>query len=288
MRPRRQRTIAEKVTCSGVGLHGGRPSQLTLHPERTDRGVVFRSCSAGNAVEIPAQARYVVSTDHATTLARGVRRISTVEHLLACLYAMQIDNVVVEVEGDELPVLDGSARDFVRLVDAASPYEQDALCRSLDVGEPIEIVEGERSIHALPAAQLRISYAIDFAHPTIRRQRCEVEVVDAASFAREIAPARTFGFLDEVDALWRSGLARGGSLANTVVLDARGVVNEEGLRFPDEFVRHKVMDLIGDLALVGRPLRAHVIVERGGHALHHQLVRRLVASLPDSEAGPDA
>ncbi|MBW2228824.1 MAG: UDP-3-O-acyl-N-acetylglucosamine deacetylase [Deltaproteobacteria bacterium] len=275
LQPRCQRTIAEKVSCSGVGLHGGHAVQITLRPERPGRGIVFQRRFAGELIEIPAHAECVVSTDHATSIAVGDARIATVEHLLASLYAMQIDNVVVEVDGDELPVLDGSARGFVDLIDEAGAYEQDAVCDVHAVCEPIEIVEGNRRIRIDPAPVLRISYAIDFDHSSIGRQTFEIEALDRAAFERDVAAARTFGFLEDVEALWRVGLARGGSLANTLVLDAEGVVNEEGLRFPDEFVRHKVLDLIGDLALLGMPLCGHVSVERGGHALHQRLVRRL-------------
>jgi UDP-3-O-[3-hydroxymyristoyl] N-acetylglucosamine deacetylase len=295
MAQRWQRTIAEKVACAGVGLHSGHAVEITLHPARPDQGVVFRSRwrnersswpnersrSGSEVVEIPARAEYVVSTDHATTLAVGDCRVATVEHLLACLFALQIDNVTIDVEGDELPALDGSAEGFVRLVEEAGVFEQDSECRTLDVTDPIEIVDGLRRIRIEPAPSLCVSYSIDFAHPAIGRQTFEIDDLDGATFGREIASARTFAFLDEVDALWRAGLARGGSLANTVVLDAEGVVNEEGLRFSDEFVRHKVTDLIGDLALIGRPLRGRVVVERGGHALHQQLVRALVTSISD-------
>jgi UDP-3-O-[3-hydroxymyristoyl] N-acetylglucosamine deacetylase len=280
--PRRQRTIAEKVTCSGVGLHGGHIVHITLRPERAGRGVVFQRRLADRRVEIPARPEAVASTDHATHLAVGDTRVATVEHLLASLYAMQIDNVAVEVEGDELPALDGSARDFVNLVDQAGVYEQDAPCQEFVVSEPIQISEGARWIRIEPSPVLRISYTIDFEHPSIGRQSFEISELDRAVFERELAGARTFGFLEEVDALRRAGLARGASLANTVVLDDRGVVNEEGLRFADEFVRHKVLDLIGDLALLGVPLRGHVRVERGGHALHQRLVGalRLAGSSP--------
>jgi len=175
-----------------------------------------------------------------------------------------------------VPVMDGSALPFIQLLEQAGFYEQDVPRPRLQVARRVEIVQAERRISIEPADHFAISYAIDFAHPAIGRQALEVPRLDAVVFEEEIAPARTFGFLDEVDALWRAGLARGGSLENTVVLDENEVVNPEGLRFPDEFVRHKVLDLIGDLALLGVRIDGHVRVERGGHALHQHLVAALL------------
>ena len=267
-----QRTIAEKVSCHGRGLHGGVPVELTLKPARADTGIRFVRQDAGRRVEIPARPSAVSSTSHATFLAAGDVGVATVEHLLAALYALEIDNVVVELDGPEVPVMDGSARPFLELIERAGVYAQSEPCSRLEVVRPVEVVAGERRISIEPADCFRISYAVDFAHPAIGRQVLEIPCFGPAVFEEEIASARTFGFLAEVDELWRAGLARGGSLENTVVLDDSQVVNPEGLRFPDEFVRHKILDLIGDLALLGVRIEGHVRVERGGHSLHHQLV----------------
>ena len=250
--------------------------QLSLHPARAGSGVVFVRTDLAHPVEIPARPEAVTSTRYATTLGRGDATIGTVEHLLSALYSLGIDNVRIEVDGPEVPVMDGSAASFVFLIRAAGIFDQGAPRRRLRIRRRLEVRDGERVIRVEPSRELRISYSVDYAHPAIGRQRLERLSLDGDSFEREICRARTFGFLHEVEALWRSGLARGGNLDNTVVMDESRVLNRDGLRWPDEFVRHKVLDLIGDLALLGMPLVGHVIVERGGHALHQQLVSRLL------------
>ncbi len=290
-----QRTIAEKVSCTGIGLHSGSPVELTLHPARAGTGVVFERTDVGVPVEVPAASESVTATLNATTLGRAGTSVGTVEHLLAALYGLGIDNVRVEIHGPEIPVMDGSAAPFVFLVRQAGIFEQDAPRRILRVRSPLEIRDGKKRIRIEPARTLRVSYSVDFAHPSIGRQSLNgLELVNG-SFEAELARARTFGFLHEVEALWRAGLARGGSLENTIVLDEVGVMNPEGLRWGDEFVRHKVLDLVGDLALLGMPVQGHVIVERGGHALHQRMVaelaRRAMAwseptSVADSYAEP--
>jgi UDP-3-O-[3-hydroxymyristoyl] N-acetylglucosamine deacetylase len=276
-----QQTIAEKVSCTGIGLHSGAPAQLTLHPARANEGVVFVRTDLGSPVEIPARSSEVSSTALATTLGRGAASVGTVEHLMAALYGLGVDNVRVEVDGPELPVMDGSSAPFVYLLRSAGLFAQRERRRVMRVRRKLEIVEGERAIIIEPARDFRVTYAVDFEHPAIRRQQLTIAPLDAERFEREISAARTFGFLQEVRALWDAGFARGGSLDNTVVLDECKVVNPEGLRWSDEFVRHKVLDLFGDLALLGMPVQGHVKVERGGHALHQQLVAALLAE-PDA------
>jgi UDP-3-O-[3-hydroxymyristoyl] N-acetylglucosamine deacetylase len=284
-----QQTLAERVSCTGTGLHSGASVRLELIPARAGTGIVFVRTDRTHAVEIPARPGGVTSTRLATTLGSGEASVGTVEHLLAALYGLGIDNVRVAVDGPELPVMDGSAASFVYLIRSAGVQVQREPRAVLRVLAPIEVDEGDRRIRIEPARGLRISYAVDFAHPAIGRQELKLDRLDPARFESEIASARTFGFLQEVRALWSAGLGRGGSLHNTVLLDDRRVVNQDGLRWPDEFVRHKVLDLLGDLALLGVAIEGHVKVERGGHALHH----RLVAALLDKprawrlrEAGP--
>jgi UDP-3-O-[3-hydroxymyristoyl] N-acetylglucosamine deacetylase len=276
-----QRTIAEKISCTGIGLHSGAPVQLALHPARANSGVVFVRTDGDRPVEIPARPRAVTSTSYATTLGRNGVGVGTVEHLLSALYSLGIDNVRIEVDGPEVPVMDGSAASFVFLIRAAGTYDQGRPRRRMIVRRPLEVRDGARSIRIEPAPALRISYAVDYAHPAIGRQALKDLEVDDESYERELCRARTFGFLHEVEALWRSGLARGGNLDNTVVLDQTRVLNRDGLRWSDEFVRHKALDLVGDLALLGMPLHGHLIVERGGHALHQQLVAKLLDT-PDA------
>ncbi len=272
----RQRTIAEKISCTGIGLHSGQPVELTLHPARIDSGIRFVRQVRARAVEIPARADAVSATSYATTLGRGAASVGTVEHLMAALYGLGIDNVRIEVGGAEIPIMDGSAASFVFLIRSAGIYEQAAARRVLRIRRPVEVKSGERSIRFEPGRGLSIDCEIDFAHPAIGRQRIDAFDLTAERFEMEISRARTFGFLHEVQALWRAGLARGGSLENSIVLDERKVMNPEGLRMADEFVRHKVLDLVGDLALAGLPLEGRVHVVRGGHALHQQGIRALL------------
>ncbi len=271
-----QQTIAEKVSCTGVGLHSGAPVQLSLHPARANTGVRLVRTDLATPIEIQARPREVASTLFATTLGRGEACVGTVEHLLAALYGLGIDNIRIEVDGPELPVMDGSAAPFVYLIRSAGAFVQRAPRPALRIRRKLEVVDGDRLISIEPARDLHISYAVEFEHPAIRRQELALAPLDADRFEREIAAARTFGFLREVRALWDAGLARGGSLDNTVVLDDERVVNPGGLRWSDEFVRHKVLDLLGDLSLIGMPILGHVRVERGGHCLHQRLVSAIL------------
>ena len=273
-----QRTIAEKISCTGIGLHSGTPVQLTLHPARRDTGIVFVRNDGTRMVEVPARVAQVGSTQLATTLGTGTATFGTVEHLLAAIYGLGIDNIRVEMDGPEVPVMDGSAASFVFLLRAAGMFEQRGPRHVLRVKRPIEVRDGDRFARVEPGRSLRISYHIDFQHPAIGRQSLDDFELTEGSFERELCRARTFGFLHEVQALWRAGLARGGSLDNTIVLDEHRVLNPEGLRMPDEFVRHKTLDLLGDLALLGMPLEGHVRMARGGHALHQKLMDALLAT----------
>ena len=272
-----QRTIAEKISCTGLGLHSGVPVAVTLRPARVNTGVVLVRNDGGRSVEIPARSRFVSSTSHATTLSKDGASVTTVEHLLAALRAFGVDNVRIEVNGPEIPAMDGSATSFVYLIRSAGVYEQPELRPTIRIDEPIEVVEGARRMRIEPCRYFRISYAVDFEHPAIQRQELQIPRLTSQTFERELAPARTFGFLHEVSALREAGLAKGGCLENTVVLDAARVINGDGLRWPDEFVRHKVLDMVGDLSLLGMPIQGHVKVERGGHALHQRLVTEILA-----------
>jgi UDP-3-O-[3-hydroxymyristoyl] N-acetylglucosamine deacetylase len=247
---------------------------VTLYPAAPGTGIVFEP--AGRGVAIPATRDRVVASRFATSLGRDGACLSTVEHLLAALLGLGVDDVRVRVEGAELPALDGSAAEWVSLLRAAGLERRGAGVDPLRVQRVVELREGGAWIRAEPAATLRITCGIDFEHPAVGRQRLHLDGLDPERFTRELAPARTFGFLADRDRLRQAGFARGASLANTVVFDGDGVVNRAGLRFPDEPVRHKALDLLGDLALLGRPLEAHVSVERGGHTLHLALVDALL------------
>ncbi len=269
-----QHTLVTPVSVSGIGLHTGVKVTVRLCPAPANTGVLFRRTDLeGFAIE--AQSRNVARVSYATSLMKKGVLISTTEHLLSALAGLDVDNVVVEIDNLELPILDGSARPFVELIDKAGIRRQRARRSFVKILRPVEVVDGMRRIVAYPAEVFHVTYHIVFPHPSIGAQSIEF-APDSSNYAAEIAPARTFGFLEELEMLRKNGLIRGGSLENAVVLDRKGVINPEGLRFPDEFCRHKLLDLIGDFSLLGHPLIGHVVAERAGHAMHAQLVSRLL------------
>ena len=269
-----QRTIASPVEVAGIGLHSAVPVKIRLLPAAANRGVVFRRTDL-DGFEIPALWKHIARVSYATSLMRKGVLISTTEHLLAALYSTGVDNAVVEINSLELPILDGSCAPFIRLLQQAGPKRQRARRRYLRLRSAVEVVEGSKRIAVYPHDGFRVTSSIDFPHPMIGRQQIELDLTPEA-FERQIAAARTFGFLDEIPQMKDMGLVRGGSLENAVVFTRYALLNKEGLRFPDECCRHKLLDLIGDLALIGHPLRAHVVAERAGHAMHTALVLKLV------------
>ncbi|MBI4482390.1 MAG: UDP-3-O-acyl-N-acetylglucosamine deacetylase [Acidobacteria bacterium] len=273
----RQTTVGRSISVAGIGLHTGCRVNLALSPAPSDTGIVFRRTDLDH-FPIEAQEKHVARVSYATTLMKRGVMISTVEHLLGTLYALQLDNAYVDLDSLEVPILDGSGAPFVDMVRAAGIEEQQEPKRFLTLRDPIVIRSSGRSIRAVPSLQFKITYHIDFPHPLIRRQSLALEVTPER-FAGQIAPARTFGFYHEVEGMRRNGLARGGSLENALVLDEKGLLNGQRLRFADEFVRHKILDLLGDLALIGRPLRAHILAEKAGHSLHTHLASRILASV---------
>ena len=269
-----QHTIARSVSAEGIGLHTGVQVHLRLLPAPSDAGTVFKRTDL-NGFVIEAKARNVARVSYATSLMKKGVLISTTEHLLSALAAAKIDNVIVEIDNLELPIMDGSSLPFLEIIQQAGLRRQRAGRSYVKILEPVEVVEGGKRIAVLPAERFHITYRIAFDHPLIGEQEFSFDP-ERASYEREIAPARTFGFFEEVEMLRKSGLVRGGSLENAVVLTREGVMNPEGLRFPDEFCRHKVLDLVGDLALFGHPLVGHVVAHRAGHAMHFALVDRLL------------
>ena len=271
---KRQRTLSRVVEITGDGLHSGVAATVRILPAPADSGLVFVRSDLGG-MEIPASHAHVRNSSLATTLARGSASVATVEHLLAALHGLGVDNARIEVEGPEVPILDGSAAPFVDAILDGGLQVQPVARRAVVLRRPTSVKQGDRTVLAVPASEFRISYAIDFPHPAIGYQAVTLRV-DEKVFASSIAAARTFCLLKDVRAMQASGLALGGSLENALVVGDDGVLNGT-LRFPDEFVRHKVLDLIGDLALIGAPLRAHVIVFKGGHQMHAALVKRIMA-----------
>ena len=271
----RQTTLKRSVSTSGHGLHTGEPSRITLNPAPAYTGYVFRRTDLSN-FEIPAAPQYVARVSYATTLMRQGVMIATVEHLLAALAGSQVDNCIIDVDSLEVPIADGSAEPFIEMIEQAGVTTLEAPRQFLRVLKRVEVEQADRRMSIKPADAFSISCAIEFRHPMIGIQRRSIEFVNG-QFAKQVAPARTFGFLDEVEALRNLGLARGGSLENAIILTPEGgILNREGLRFADEFVRHKIMDIVGDLALFGMPILGHVEAERTGHGVHTALVSRVL------------
>jgi UDP-3-O-[3-hydroxymyristoyl] N-acetylglucosamine deacetylase len=271
-----QRTLKSSVSCVGTGLHSGVPVEVTLRPAPPDAGIIFVRTDLSPAVEISARAENVIDAHFATSLGLDGVRIGTVEHLLSALVGLGIDNARIELDGAELPIMDGSAAPFVYLLRSAGLELQRRPKRFMVVRRPIEVHDGDRFCQILPAPQLSLNCTIDFDHPLLRDQEVHFTLSDR-TYDREVARARTFAFRRDVESLQRAGLAKGGSLANAIVIDDFNILNPEGLRYADEFVRHKVLDLLGDLALCGMPVLGHVVAYKSGHALHHRLARALCA-----------
>ena len=270
-----QKTIKRAIQCSGIGLHKGRKVRLVLRPAVEDTGIVFALHGAdGVRFHRPSPAA-VVETAMATTLGFGGQRLATVEHLLAAVRGLEIDNLHVEVEGDEVPIMDGSSASFIFLLRAAGFRKQNKPRRVLNLKQPIDFQVDGKWIKARPSNRLTVDYTINFNHPLVGTQKFFVDC-NPESFTRHVAKARTFGFMREVEYLRRNGLALGGSLDNAVVLDEYGVINPEGLRYPDEFVRHKVLDFIGDLFVLGMPMNGDFEVYCSGHAVNNAFVRYIV------------
>jgi UDP-3-O-[3-hydroxymyristoyl] N-acetylglucosamine deacetylase len=271
----KQTTLGSAVSASGVGLHTGQDVNLRLTPAPAFTGYIFRRVDLGG-FDVPAAPGNVARVSYATTLMRQGVMVSTVEHLLAALVGMGVDNCVVELDGMEVPILDGSAEEWVDAVDRAGVVELEAARQFLRILRPVEVKEAHRSIRIEPAEEYRVTCEIEFDHPVVGHQTRSASITNG-DFARDLAPARTFGFLAEVEALRAAGLIQGGSLENAIVLTPEGgMLNDVGLRWRDEFVRHKIVDIVGDLALFGLPVLGHVVADRAGHALHTQLVAKVV------------
>jgi len=270
---KQEQTIRASVECKGIGLHSGAPVQLRILPAPSGTGIVFRRIDLEN-FEIEATGRNIARVSYATSLMKKGVLISTTEHLLSAFIGTGIDNAIVELDNLELPILDGSARPFVDMIQKAGIRKQRRLRSYMRIRREIELREGDKFIAVYPADTYSVSYTIDFPHRLIGRETFRVDLTDG-NFLREIAPARTFGFLHEADAMRQQGLIRGASTENAIVLTPEGLMNPP-LRYADEFVRHKVLDLIGDLALVGKQILGNIVADRAGHAMHTALVSRLL------------
>jgi UDP-3-O-[3-hydroxymyristoyl] N-acetylglucosamine deacetylase len=272
-----QHTLKNSVSFKGIGLHSGYTVDLTVNPAKANHGIRFKL--AGNDHSMPAFIDRVIDTSLATTIADKDMVFSTTEHLLGALAGLGIDNAMIELNGPELPIMDGSAESFVNDLQKARRTTQKSKRQFIKITKEIRYTDGDKLVKILPHDGLRLTCRIDFKHKLIKSQNYSIEL-SPETFSKEIASARTFGFLEQVEKLQQSGYALGGSLDNAVVVDKNGVMNEDGLRFEDEFVRHKVLDLLGDITLLGYPLLGHVIAERSGHSEHFGLMKELL-SRPD-------
>jgi len=274
----KQRTIKSIVKTVGIGLHSGRKVELTLRPAAPGTGIVFSRVDLPTPVDIPASAMSIGDTRLASVLQKDGARVSTVEHLMSACAGLGIDNLYVDVTAEEIPIMDGSAASFVFLIQSAGIEEQNAPKRFIKVTKPVEIRDGDKFARLEPYFGFKLKFTIDFRHPAVDKTGQELEVDFAnTSYVREIARARTFGFAHEVEMMRELGLARGGSMDNAIVLDEYRILNNDGLRYDDEFVKHKMLDAIGDLYVVGHPLLASYTAYKSGHGLNNALLRELLA-----------
>ena len=288
-----QRTLRCNIQLEGIGLHTGYSVRIKLVPAPANTGILFRRTDLKN-FPIEATRSYVARVSYATTLMKKGVMISTVEHLLSALYGLGIDNLFVDIDSMEVPIMDGSGRRFIEEIEKVGIEDQSSLRKYMVIEEPIEVRDGDKFAGVYPYPVAKASYIIDFEHQAIGRQEIHLEL-NPECYRKEIGCARTFGFIADVEYLKRCGLIRGGSLENAVVLDHSGIVNNH-LRFPDEFVRHKLLDLLGDISLAGYPIVGHLCAEKAGHAMHTALAdkiarlkdRHRVCTLPELEVRPAA
>ncbi len=293
-----QRTVAGEVACSGTGVHSGRTVNLTIKPAPPNHGIKFIRTDLRDAPCIPALFKMVTDTNAATVLGNDGVIVSTVEHLLSCLAALSIDNARIEIDAYEVPILDGSAFPFVNMINQAGIKRQDAQRCFFIIKKPVIINENGKTAAIYPESSgFKVSYTIEYDNTLIGKQEYSLKVSED-SFEKEISQARTFGFYHEYQTLQKHGLARGGSLDNAVVIDGETILNKGGLRYPDEFVRHKILDCIGDFSLLGLPVLGHVVAVKSGHLFNHKLLKKIFASRecwetsflprPDYQAEPGA
>ncbi|MBT3177255.1 MAG: UDP-3-O-acyl-N-acetylglucosamine deacetylase [Desulfobacula sp.] len=280
-----QRTLSKSVSVSGTGVHSGKKTHLTIHPAPENHGIKFRRIDLPGTQDIQAIFKLVVDTSLATVLGNNGTIVSTIEHLMASFAGLGIDNALVEVNDHEIPIMDGSAKVFTQLLKNAGIIKQAAPKHFLIVKKPIKVVDKDKSVIAYPEPCFKITCKIDFQHPLIGKQEITFDRAKN-NFGKEISQARTFGFIQDLELLKKFSLGKGGSLDNAIIIDKDRILNEEGLRYPDEFVRHKLLDSLGDFSLLGMPIKGHIITHKSGHTLNHLFIKNFLKNKDAWETGP--
>lgn len=280
-----QKTLAGDLQCSGIGVHSGKKVNLTIKPAKVNRGIRFTRVDLPGCPVIPALFKNVVDTSLATVIGNEGAIVSTIEHLMASFTGLGIDNAVVELDSYEMPIMDGSAAEFSSEIRKTGIVNQEQPKFFIVASRPISLKEGDKSVEILPYSGFKITCSIEFEHPLIGKQSRTIDLNDSL-FNDEISRARTFGFRHEVEYLKRFGLAKGGTLENAVVIDGDKILNEGGLRYPDEFVRHKLLDCIGDFSLLGMPILGHIIAHKSGHAFNHAFLEKMFSQKESWETKP--
>lgn len=280
-----QRTLSQSVSVAGVGVHSGKLTHLTIKPALENHGIKFRRLDLPGTQDIQAFFKLVVDTSLATVLGINGAIVSTIEHLMASFAGLGIDNALVEVDDYEIPIMDGSAKIFTQLIKKTGVVEQAAPKQFFIVKKPIKVTDNDKSVIVHPESCFKITCGIDFAHPLIGKQKI---IFDRAknNFEEEISYARTFGFIQDLELLKKFSLGKGGSLDNAIIIDKDKILNEEGLRYPDEFVRHKLLDSLGDFSLLGMPIQGHIVTHKSGHTLNHLFIKTFLENKDAWETGP--
>ncbi|MCF6247555.1 MAG: UDP-3-O-acyl-N-acetylglucosamine deacetylase [Desulfobacula sp.] len=280
-----QKTLSQHVSISGIGVHSGKQSQLTINPAPQNHGIKFRRTDLPGTHDIQALFKLVVDTSLATVLGTNGAIVSTIEHLMACFAGLGIDNALVEINDYEIPIMDGSAKIFTHLIQDTGLVEQAAPKHFFIIKKPITVIDNDKSVIATPEPGFKITCNIDFDHPLIGKQQITFDR-EKNDFEKEISHARTFGFIKDIELLKRFSLGKGGSLDNAIIIDKDRILNEEGLRYPDEFVRHKLLDSLGDFSLLGMPIQGHIVTHKSGHTLNHLFIKTFLEDRDAWETGP--
>lgn len=279
-----QKTLAQSVSVAGTGVHSGKQTQLTIKPAPKNHGIKFRRIDLPGTPDIPALFKLVVDTSLATVVGTNGAIVSTIEHLIASFAGLGIDNALVEIDDYEIPIKDGSAKIYTQLMEKTGIVEQDAPKHFFIVKKPVKVVDNDKSVAVYPEPGFKITCRIDFQHPLIGEQKLTFDRVEN-NFGKDISHARTFGFIQDLELLKKFSLGKGGSLDNAIIIDENKILNKEGLRYPDEFVRHKLLDSLGDFSLLGMPIQGHIVTNKSGHALNHLFIKAFLENRDAWETG---